>query len=243
MNYLLPLKFTDIDFSKIVYHRINTNSKKRIIFLKYKDKGQLKDFAIQTPTLKHQYPIEESENLKYHYTDIPFISKRENKDLEFKKFLNNLDDKIVYDVQLNTKWVEGFKTDNINYQRLIRNNNDGDDFFRIKFLDTVDFKTSIKLNNQKTINIFDIPETAWMKSIIEFKAILISDNSIQIFVKPILISFTPIIIKNYQFLEESDNEDETDTSVFLKQDEFNDNTISLSKLELDNDTFDSTSVI
>lgn len=243
MNYLLPLKFTDIDFSKIVYHRINTNSKKRIIFLKYKDKGQLKDFAIQTPTLKHQYPIEESENLKYHYTDIPFISKRENKDLEFKKFLNNLDDKIVYDVQLNTKWVEGFKTDNINYQRLIRNNNDGDDFFRIKFLDTVDFKTSIKLNNQKTIGIFDIPETAWMKSIIEFKAILISDNSIQIFVKPILISFTPIIIKNYQFLEESDNEDETDTSVFLKQDEFNDNTISLSKLELDNDTFDSTSVI
>ena len=45
--YSVPLKISQIDLNNIIYKEIKSNSKKTVIFLKYKKKSSLKNFVIQ----------------------------------------------------------------------------------------------------------------------------------------------------------------------------------------------------
>ena len=51
MNYQEPLHTSNIDFSKIVYPKSRANQNKKIVLVKYNEKGKLKNFVFQTPTL------------------------------------------------------------------------------------------------------------------------------------------------------------------------------------------------
>ena len=75
-------------------------------------------------------------------------------------------------------------------------------------------------NNSKKINVSDIPKNSWVKTIFEVHALWITKNGFGIFLKPVLVSFTPIEIEIYKFLEDSDDEIEnvidSENDIFMK---------------------------
>lgn len=220
-SYNVPFKISDIDFENIVYKDIKSNSKKTVVFLKYKKKNSLKNLAIQTPTfLNINSPVR---NGNHWDLEVPLHGKKNNKVDDFVKFLKKLDEKVIYDARINSsRWFENFDTEEINYQEIIRTADDNrftNGMIRLKLIKNNDFQTMIQLNNKDYIDISKIPRSSWVKMILEFHAIWINRNGFGIFLKPILISFSPIEINRYKFIE--DSEDEVDDvidseSIFIK---------------------------
>ncbi len=233
MNYQEPYKTSNIDLNKIVYPKIKANQNKKIILLKYNDKGKLRNLAFQTPTLLN--PHKPNHSKAYSELELALIGKEQNKVENFTIFLNNLEKKIKTDAQFNSsKWFDiSESNDTINFQRIIR---DSEDFkegtIKVKLIKNDDFETVVQLNNSKRISFDDIPEDSWCKMILECYAIWInSSNDFGIFLRPILVSFTPREkqIYNYKFVEDSEDEDnifevpDTDASnnVFMKIEQTN----------------------
>lgn len=163
MYYNVPFKISEIDFDSIVYKDIKSNSKKTVVFLKYKKNNTLRNLAIQTPSLINiNSPIK---NSNHWDLDIPLHGKKNDKVNEFITFLNNLDKKIIYDARINSaNWFKNFDTDEINYQELIRtsdNSKFSNGMFRIKLIKNNDFHTMIQLNNKTNIGIDAIPKNSW----------------------------------------------------------------------------------
>jgi hypothetical protein len=220
-SYNVPFKISDIDFENIVYKDIKSNSKKTVVFLKYKKKNSLKNLAIQTPTfLNINSPVK---NGNHWNLEVPLHGKKNNKVNDFVKFLKKLDEKIIYDARINSsRWFENFDSEEINYQEIIRTVDDKrytNGMIRLKLIKNNDFQTMIQLNNKDYININEVPKNSWVKMIIEIHAIWINKNGFGIFLKPILISFSPIEINRYKFIE--DSEDDVDDvidseSIFIK---------------------------
>uniref|UniRef100_A0A6C0ECV7 Uncharacterized protein n=1 Tax=viral metagenome TaxID=1070528 RepID=A0A6C0ECV7_9ZZZZ len=78
---------------------------------------------------------------------------------------------------------------------------------KLKLIKTHDFESIIQLNN-KRIDAANIPEDSWCKMILECYAIWInSNNDFGIFLRPIIVSFTPKekINYKYKFTDDSDN--------------------------------------
>ena len=221
-SYSVPLKLSQINLDNIVYKDIKSNSKKTVVFLKYKKDKSINNFVIQTPTfLNINDPIKFK---NYWDLEIPIFGKKENKVNEFSAFLNDLDQKIMYDARIHSsKWFNNFDIEEINYQKTIRES-DNKKFkngtFKIKILNNFDFKTVVQLNNTKKINVSDIPKNSWVKMIFEVHALWITKNGFGIFLKPVLVSFTPIEIEIYKFLEDSDDEIEnvidSENDIFMK---------------------------
>lgn len=221
-SYSTPLKLNEIDFDNIVYKDIKSNSKKTVVFLKYRKKNSLKNFVLQTPTFLN---INDPVKNKTHWDlEIPIFGKKEKKILEFADFFNKLDDKIMYDARIHSsKWFGNFDIEEINYQRTIRESSNKkfkNGTFKIKILNNVDFKTLIQLNNSQKITMEQVPRNSWIKMIFEIQALWINKNGFGIFLKPILISFTPIEIQVYKFLEDSEDEIEdiidSENDIFMK---------------------------
>ena len=221
-SYSTPLKISEVDFDNIVYKDIKSNSKKTVVFLKYRKKNSLKNFVIQTPSFLN---INEPIKNKTHWDlEIPIFGKKENKVIEFADFFNKLDDKIMYDARIHSsKWFSNFDIQEINYQKTIRES-DNKKFkngtFKVKILNNVDFKTLVQLNNSQKINMDQVPKNSWVKMIFEIQALWINKNGFGIFLKPILISFSPIEIQVYKFLEDSEDEIEdiidSENDIFMK---------------------------
>tara|TARA_B100000424_G_C22892196_1_gene474616 strand:+ start:310 stop:1137 length:828 start_codon:yes stop_codon:yes gene_type:complete len=227
-SYSLPFKIEDIDFDNIVYKNIKSNSKKTVVFLKYKKKNQLKNLVIQTPSFFNVNSAM-SNNTNHYDLDIPLHGKRNDKVNNFVKFLKDLDKKIILDAKINSSaWFSKVDTDELNYQETIRTSEDKkftNGMIRIKIIKNDDFQTILQLNNQTSIQPEDIPVNSWVKMILEVQAIWINSNGFGLFIKPILVSFIPIEIKKYKFIE--DSEDEVDdviddnSSIFLNAQEQN----------------------
>ena len=245
MSYNVPFKISDIDFNSIVYKDIKSNSKKTVVFLKYKKNNTLRNLAIQTPSLINiNSPVK---NSNHWDLDIPLHGKKSDKVNEFITFLNNLDKKVIYDARINSStWFKNFETDEINYQELIRSSDDrrfSNGMFRIKLIKNNDFNTLIQLNNKTNINIESIPKNSWVKMIIEIQAIWINKNGFGIFLKPVLVSFIPIEIKKYKFLEDSEDEVDdvldSENCVFIASNQTNNqNELETSNLRIVNDSLD-----
>jgi hypothetical protein len=210
MNYQEPLNINNIDFSKIVYPNSRSSQNKKIILIKYNDRGKLKNFVFQTPTLLNLYKAQELTN--YSEIEIALSGKEEPKISKFINFLNKLEQQIKQDaLAQSSSWFdinENIQT--INFQKIIRESEHHDSgTIKLKIINNSDFKTSLKINNNKTINVGEIPEDSWCKMILECYAIWInSSNDFGLFLRPVLISFTQKEIYNYKFIDESDNEDE-----------------------------------
>lgn len=239
-SYNLPFKISDINLENLVYKEVKSNSKKTVVFLKYKKKNSLKNLVIQSPTfLNINNPVK---NKNYWDLDVPLHGKKTDKVNNFVRFLKNLDDKIVYDARINSsKWFENFETDEINYQQIIRTAEDKrftNGMIRLKILKNNDFQTMLQINNKESIDVNNIPQNSWIKMIIEIQAIWINKNGFGLFLKPILISFTPIEIKRYKFIEDSEDEVDdvldSENGIFLKSKQSNINELETSHLKFEN---------
>lgn len=246
-SYNLPFKISDINLENLVYKEVKSNSKKTVVFLKYKKKNSLKNLVVQSPTfLNINNPVK---NKNYWDLDVPLLGKKTDKVNNFVKFLKDLDNKIVYDARINSaKWFENFETDEINYQQIIRTAEDSrfsNGMIRLKILKNNDFETMLQINNKESIDVNNIPQNSWIKMIIEIQAIWINKNGFGLFLKPILISFTPIEIKRYKFIEDSEDEVDdvldSENGIFLKSKQSNINELETSHLKF-NDINDSLEV-
>lgn len=246
MNYQEPLNISFIDLNKIVYPKTKNGETKKLILIKYNDRSKLKNFVFQTPTLLNLFKPE----LNGNYADIEFdlVGKERNKVNKFKKFLNELEQKIKTDAQYyGANWFN-LENDNqtINFQKIVRDSDKHlEGTLKLKIIKNNDFETVLQLNNNKRIRIEDIPEDSWCKMILECYGIWINaNNDFGIFFRPILISFTPKEkeIYNYKFMEDSDEDNDVDIpdtevnqNIFMKIDSFNDKqkqlTDSTSQLE------------
>jgi hypothetical protein len=245
-SFNTPLKLSDINFDNIVYKDIKSNQKKTVVFLKYKDNNNLRNLAIQTPSLINiNNPVK---NGNHWDLDVPLNGKKTDKVNEFTNFLNKLDKKVMYDARINSsRWFNNFDTDEMNYQEITRTSEDKrflNGMIRIKLIKNADFHTIVQLNNKTNISIDKIPKNSWVKMIIEIQAIWINKNGFGIFLKPVLISFDPIEISKYKFIEDSDDEVDdiidTENCVFIasNQSNFKSNELETSNLQLVNDSLE-----
>lgn len=228
MNYQEPLNTLSVDFNKIVYPKIKNSETKKLILIKYNDKSKLKNFVFQTPTLLNLYKPELNGN--YADLEIALVGKETNKVNKFKKFLNELENKIKADAQYNANSWFNLESDNqtINFQKIIRDSeNHTEGIIKLKIIKNNDFETILQLNNNKRIGFNDVPEDSWCKMILECYGIWVNtNNDFGIFFRPILVSFTPKEKKvyNYKFIEDSDEDDndidipdtEVNKDIFMK---------------------------
>lgn len=230
-NYTLePYRISQIDLDNIRYTRIKSNDRKKVIYLKYQDKKKLKNLVFQTPTLLNiNNPIN---NGNYYELDIPLKGQNTYKENKLINFLDSLDKKILYDAKINShKWFDIVNEGTVNYQKIIRNSIDENyenGMIRIKILRTPDFETILQINNKERITPDNIPQNSWVKMILECYAIWVNQNGFGLFMRPVLVSFKPKeeVNYNYNFIDESDNEnDELDniidtaaenTNIFIK---------------------------
>jgi len=230
-NYTLePYRISQIDLDNIRYTRIKSNDRKKVIYLKYQDKKKLKNLVFQTPTLINiNNPID---NGNYYELDIPLKGQNTYKENKLINFLDSLDKKILYDAKMNShKWFDIVNEGTVNYQKIIRNSIDDNyenGMIRIKILRTPEFETILQINNKERISADNIPQNSWVKMILECYAIWVNQNGFGLFMRPVLVSFKPKeeVNYNYNFIDESDNEnDELDniidtaaenTNIFIK---------------------------
>ncbi len=229
MNSQEPFKISNIDFNKIVYPKTRSNDNKKIVLIKYNEKGKLKNFVFQTPTLLN---INKAQILKgYYEIELALVGKERDKVSKFIKFLNELESKVKSDAQFNaSSWFDvSDENQTINFQKIIRESEDySTGTIKIKIIKNNDFETMLQLNNNKRIGVEAIPEDSWAKMILECYAVWInSNNDFGIFLRPILVSFTEKEKEkyNYKFLDESDEENDFDVpdtdvnnNIFMKVD-------------------------
>lgn len=212
MNLQEPLKIDSVDLSKIVYPKERTNMNKKIILIKLNE-NKCKNFVFQTPTLLNISKSTEKQG--YTEIEMALVGKEKGKVDKFISFLNKLEAKIKEDAQFNAySWFNTGSNENttINFQKIIRESDEHPSgTIKLKLIKNNDFETIIELNNNKRISVKDIPEGSWCKMILEVYAVWVnSANDFGIFLRPILVSFTPKIKDsyNYRFAEESDEEDD-----------------------------------
>ena len=230
MNYQEPLKTSNVDFNKIVYPKTKNGGSKKLILIKYNDKSKLKNFVFQTPTLLNLFKPE----LNGNYADIEFglVGKEKNKVNKFKKFLNELENKIKSDAQYYAASWFNLENDNqtINFQKIVRDSDKlAEGTIKLKIIKNNDFETILQLNNNKRIGVGAVPEDSWCKMILECYGVWVNtNNDFGIFFRPILVSFTTKEVYNYQFIEDSDEDNDVDIpdtevnqNIFMKIDSSN----------------------
>ena len=211
MNFKEPILFENINFDNIYFDKVKETNNKKIIYLKYKNKGKMENFVTQTPTLwVIKKPTKISDNL--YDLEIPLVGKRESNVNNFIDFLNNLDKFVINSAKENaSKWFND--SNEATYLNSIRESNNSTiskGFIKLKIIKSLDFKTILKKDNKHKISIDDIKENTWVKSIIQIFAIWVKpNNQFGIYFRPIIISFKePNINKiNYNFIKETEEED------------------------------------
>ncbi len=212
MSSKTPYRFNEIDINNIIYTDIKYNNKKTVVYIKYDDNNKFKNLVFQTPSMISINNIQNKNNI--FELDVPLVGKEQNKIEPFIDFLNKLDKKIIRDAKNNNKWFEKFANiKSMKYQKIIRESVDErnkNGVLRLKLLKTDDFETLVQSNSTK-INIEDINKDCWLKCILEIYAIWINENGFGLFIRPILLSFTPCmkIAYNYKIIDDSEDEAET----------------------------------
>lgn len=224
MNFKKPFKIEDIDIENIKFTDIKSNSKKTIIYLKYDTEHKLKNLVFQTPSLFNPNKVIFRNN--NFELDIPLHGKYDDKVNQFVAFLKKLDKKIIKEATRNQHWFNNFIKDNkIKYQKIIRDSIDSkfkNGTIKLKLIQSNKFKTKYQLDG-KNINLEDINENCWIKSILEVYAIWINDNGFGLFIRPILLSLkkSEQIDYNYNLIDDSDEIDDiihtvNENSIFVK---------------------------
>jgi hypothetical protein len=214
MSSKIPYRFNEIDLNNIIYTDIKYNNKKTVVYIKYDDNNKFKNLVFQTPSMISINSVQNKNNI--FELDVPLLGKEQNKIDPFIDFLNKLDKKIIKDAKNNNKWFERFaNVKSMKYQKIIRESVDErnkNGVLRLKLLRTDDFETLVQNNNTK-INIEEINKDCWLKCILEIYAIWINNNGFGVFIRPILLSFTPCMKISYNYKMIDDSEDEGGTVI------------------------------
>jgi len=213
MNLQEPLKFSSVNFDKIVYPKQRTSNNKKIILIKLNEKNKLKNLVFQTPTMLSIGKPVQCEG--YSEMEIALEGKEKSKISKFINFLNEFEDKVKKDAMDNAySWFNTSENTSINFQKITRDSDEHlNGTLKFKLIKNSDFETIIQLNNNKRINVNNIPSDSWCKMIVEAYAIWVNtNNDFGIFFRPILVSFTPKEpeIYNYKFIEDSDEDGDFD---------------------------------
>ena len=213
------LRLQEINLNKINYVKIKNLDSKKQIYIDYENKP----LVFQCPTLLNDnLPIKITDD--YYELEIPLITQEKNKQNSLIDFLKNLDSKIVQDANNNVKiWFNENKMSYF-FKTIVKDskkNKNGT--IKLKIIKTIKFE-SILLENNKKININDVPKDAWVKILLEIHSIIINNENktFYLFLRPHAFSFKDKEIKsNYNFLEDSDSNEEIPDSdinnLFLKQ--------------------------
>ena len=213
------LRLHEINLNKINYVKIKNLDSKKQIYIDYENKP----LVFQCPTLLNDnLPIKITDD--YYELEIPLITQEKNKQNSLIDFLKNLDSKIVQDANNNVKiWFNENKMSYF-FKTIVKDskkNKNGT--IKLKIIKTIKFE-SILLENNKKININDVPKDAWVKILLEIHSIIINNENktFYLFLRPHVFSFKDKQIKsNYNFLEDSDSNEEIPDSdinnLFLKQ--------------------------
>ena len=213
------LRLQEINLNKINYVKIKNLDNKKQIYIDYENKP----LVFQCPTLLNDnLPIKITDD--YYELEIPLITQEKNKQNSLIDFLKNLDSKIVQDANNNVKiWFNENKMSYF-FKTIVKDskkNKNGT--IKLKIIKTIKFE-SILLENNKKININDVPKDAWVKILLEIHSIIINNENktFYLFLRPHAFSFKDKEIKsNYNFLEDSDSNEEIPDSdinnLFLKQ--------------------------
>ena len=227
MNKQIPFKISDIDFDNIVYtkSKFSKSKNKKIVYIGYQDKKEIKKLVFQTPTLLSPNSIIDNNNILEIL--IPLIGNNKDKTNELKTFLNKLDEKIMYDASVNSSnWFSFNKNkSSIKYKNILReSNNEKYDFeIKLKIIKKNNFQTTIFLNNNK-VPPNEINKNLWVKLLIELYAVNIYSGGFSLYLRPVIMSFKKIEINdyNYQFIksdsEKSSDSDISSTSECVKED-------------------------
>ncbi len=238
MTTKVPYRISEIDFKNIQYTDIKSNSRKTIVYLKYLDNNKLKNIVFQTPSFLSNNTLQCKNNM--YELDVPLIGKEIEKMNRFIKFIESLDKKIINDAKINNNWFDKYPdVKKMRYQKTIRESIESNNgVIRMKLLRNTDFETLVQLNNNK-IEIEETPTNCWLKAILEVYAIWINKDGFGLFIRPILLSFTPCtkIAYDYKLIEDSEeNEVEEvvdtiqDNSIFIRSE----SEITSSVLEMPN---------
>jgi len=214
------LRIHQIDLNKINYLKIKDIGNKKQIFIDY-EKFPL---VFQCPSLLNEnFPIKITDD--YYELELPLITHEKNKQNNFINFLKNLDSKITQDANNNVKiWFNQNKM-SYSYKTIVK---DSDKYkngtIKLKIIKTINFESMLFLENNKKINIKDIPKDSWTKILLEVHSIIINNENktFYLFLRPHAFSFKEKVNLNYTFLQDdSDSEEEipdSDTNnIFLKQ--------------------------
>ena len=214
------LRIHQIDLNKINYLKIKDIENKKQIYIDY-EKSPL---VFQCPSLLNEnFPIKITDD--YYELEIPLITHEKSKQNKFIDFLKSIDSKIIQDANNNVKiWFNQNKM-SYSYKTIVK---DSDKYkngtFKLKIIKTINFESVLFLENNKKINIQDIPKDSWAKILLEVHSVIINNENktFYLFLRPHAFSFKEKQVNlTYTFLDDSDSEEEipdSDTNnIFLKQ--------------------------
>ena len=206
MDTKVSLDMDKISIDNIIYNEKKIKNNKIVIPIKYKDKSKITGLILQTPTFRNIKIINLKKNSYELY--IPLTGKKQKKINDFVSFIEKIEKKIIYDAQINSSsWFTQDKDNKLSYlktinkklpnnldlsnnsnKNIIKNTNG---YFKIKIYNNTCDKTILQYE-KKNIKIDQIPDDGWIKMILEFSCIIISDNNFHIKIKPLLICFSPL---------------------------------------------------
>merc|ERR1711871_1402916 len=184
------------------------------VYIKYDDNKINQKLTFQTTSLLNTDDIKKKNG--FYELDIPLYGKSSNKVNQLIKFFKNFDQKLINDARVNSsKWFEGIK--NITYKSIIRTSSNKGEYYdngiiRIKISENSTTKPLILDKDGNTIDLDSIKKNSYIKMILECYAIWITENGFGLYLKPLVLSVTPIekVIYKYELLEESEEENDNE---------------------------------
>ena len=215
-------KIRDINLENIVYSEPKGKNNKKVIIIGYKDpvKKKILPLIFQTAELYCGCSVEEVNSDRgyiTHQLDVPIYAKTHKKTLEFKKFLTNLNNKIIEDSKMySDKWFN--HTNELRYKSLIRGSNNSDKEFengiiKLKFIDNDQFKTYVFDENKNQVDPVNYLKSGscYMKIMMEISGLWISNGNYfgiatRVYQVGITRDTNPMIsTETYAFIEDSDD--------------------------------------
>jgi len=200
----LAKKIKNIDITKIEYHSINNENNKKYINIALDNN----DFVFQTPLL---YNNSKLIDFKFFYQlDIPLCGKSGEHTERFIDFLNNLDQKILFDGKSNKDiWFKDHTNlSQMKYKSLIRsplykNEFNKNGIIRIKFPKNT---TDIRIGNARISDdkLNQVITNCYIRLILKIKFIRITNYEFGLFLEPLKILIEEI--EDYDFVNDSDEE-------------------------------------
>jgi len=184
-----------------IYYIKDTNLENNYLLKSLNNSDKL---IIQTPTLFNNNKLIKHDN--YYELIVPLKGKKDKKIKEFIEYIEKLEEKIIYDAQINLSTWFNNTDKSIIYNSIINNINESDKNISIKIrtkiigtqiltpntILTSETDPSSYNNKTKQISINNIPTSETIKMILELYSIYINQNTFELIIKPQVILFKPL---------------------------------------------------